>query len=233
MFAARMEQVSLPWLAAKPTNDAVAALPDFAEEAALMGQYCDGDAKAFHRLYALVAPRILAYLVGLTGDRALAEDLLQLSFLKLHRSRATYVRDANPVPWIYAIAHRTFLDELRKRSTTRVRLTADGELPAEPRATLSGGAEDAVAGEDDGPQRISLADLDGLPQNQKEALILTKVHGHTLAEAAMITGSTPGAIKLRAHRAYVTLRERLGQKPPTARHQSSDKRRQRSEKGSA
>ena len=57
--------------------------------------------------------------------------------------------------------------------------------------------------------RISLADLEGLPQNQKEALILTKVHGHSLAEAAMITGSTPGAIKLRAHRAYVTLRARL------------------------
>jgi RNA polymerase sigma-70 factor, ECF subfamily len=182
------------------------------EEATLMGRYCDGDAGAFHRLYALVAPKILAYLVGLTSDRALAEDLLQQTFLKLHQARAVYVRGANPVPWIYTIAHRTCLDELRRRKVARVKLTGDGTLPQEPRATLSGEAEDMQDAAADGSatSRISLADLDGLPQNQREALILTKVHGHSLAEAAMITGSTPGAIKLRAHRAYVTLRARLG-----------------------
>jgi RNA polymerase sigma-70 factor (ECF subfamily) len=179
-----------------------------------MGRYCDGDVKAFHRLYGLLAPKILAYLVGLAGERALAEDLLQQTFMKLHQARPSYVRNANPVPWVYTIAHRTCLDELRRRKSTRVKLTSDGELPSEPRATLAGDAEDAVA-EEAAPARISLADLEGLPQNQKEALILTKVHGHSLAEAAMITGSTPGAIKLRAHRAYVTLRGRLARKKPT------------------
>ena len=177
-----------------------------------MGRYCDGDARAFHTLYTLIAPRILAYLTGLTSDRALAEDLLQQTFLKLHQARASYVRDANPVPWIYTIAHRTCLDELRRRKVARVRLTADGSLPHEPRATLGGAAEDAAPAGDAPAAAISLADLDGLPQNQKEALILTKVHGHSLAEAAMITGTTPGAIKLRAHRAYVTLRARLGRR---------------------
>ena len=103
-----------------------------------MGRYCDGDARAFQRLYALVAPRILAYLIGLIGERALAEDLLQQTFLKLHQSRAVYVRDANPVPWIYTIAHRTCLDELRRRKVARVKLTGDGTLPHEPRATLVG-----------------------------------------------------------------------------------------------
>jgi RNA polymerase sigma-70 factor, ECF subfamily len=190
----------------------VAAAPGEAtEEAGLMGRYCDGDAKAFHRLYALLAPKILAYLVGLVSERALAEDLLQQTFLKLHQARGSYVRDANPVPWIYTIAHRTCLDELRKRKSTRVKLTGDGVLPNEPRATLAGDAEDAAT-EDAAPARISLADLESLPQNQKEALILTKVHGHSLAEAAMITGTTPGAIKLRAHRAYVALRSRLARK---------------------
>jgi RNA polymerase sigma-70 factor, ECF subfamily len=181
-----------------------------------MGRYCDGDARAFQQLYALLAPRILAYLTGLIGERALAEDLLQQTFLKLHQSRAVYVRDANPVPWIYTIAHRTCLDELRRRKSARVRLTGDGTLPNEPRATLAGTAEEAVPPVEEAPAAISLADLDGLPQNQKEALILTKVHGHSLAEAAMITGTTPGAIKLRAHRAYVTLRARLAARAPEA-----------------
>jgi DNA-directed RNA polymerase specialized sigma24 family protein len=41
---------------------------------------------------------------------------------------------------------------------------------------------------------------------------LTKVHGRSIAEAAMITGSSQGAIKQRAHRAYVTLRRLLGER---------------------
>jgi RNA polymerase sigma-70 factor (ECF subfamily) len=188
--------------------------PDFQEEAGLMGRYCDGDGRAFHHLYTLIGPKILAYLVGLTSDRALAADLLQQTFLKLHQARPSYVRGANPVPWIYTIAHRCCLDELRKRKVARVRLTADGELPAGPRATLAGGPEQSASEEDTASTRISLADLDCLPQNQKEALILTKVHGRTLVEAAMITGSTPGAIKQRAHRAYLTLRQRLSGRPP-------------------
>lgn len=176
-----------------------------------MGRYCDGDQQAFFGLYQSLAPRILAYLIGLCGHRATAEDLLQQTFLKVHAHRADYVRGANPVPWIYTIAHRTCLDELRRGQRAQVRLTADGDLPAEPVANITGAA--AVAGTDGfaiddaaGAPRFSLAVLDGLPPNQKEALILTKVHGHSVAQAAMIAGTTPGAIKLRAHRAYVALR---------------------------
>lgn len=180
-----------------------------AEHARLMGRYCDGEPAAFQRLYQLLAPRVLAYLVSLIGDRALAEDLLQQTFLKVHQSRGSYVRDANPVPWIYTIAHRTCLDELRRKKRAPVKLTGDGDLPREPAATITGQAESQVPDDDGASARISLADLDGLPQNQKEALVLTKVHGHSVAQAAMIAGTTPGAIKLRAHRAYVTLRQRM------------------------
>ena len=90
------------------------------------GPYCPGEAAAFHRLYALLAPRISAYLWGLIGDKAAAEDLLQQTFLKVHEARSAYVRGANPIPWIYTIAHRTCLDELRRRKRSRVRLTKDG-----------------------------------------------------------------------------------------------------------
>jgi RNA polymerase sigma-70 factor (ECF subfamily) len=182
-----------------------------------MARYCAGDAAAFQKLYGLLAPRILAYLTGLlSGDRAAAEDMLQLTFLKVHEARDTYVRGANPIPWVYTIAHRTCLDELRKRKRSRVRLTSDGEMRAEPVAELSGAA--VTAGEDVDQEAIAgaLAALEHLPDNQREALLLTKVHGRTHAEAAQITGTTPGAIKLRAHRAYVTLRQLLGKKRPAA-----------------
>jgi RNA polymerase sigma-70 factor, ECF subfamily len=190
------------------------------QEAQLMNRYCDGDADAFRSLYGLLAPRILAYLVALIADRPVAEDLLQQTFLKLHQSRSTYVRNANPVPWVYTIAHRTCLDEIRRRKRAPVKLTADGELPREPRAAITGQAEEQDGRSDAAePGAISLSDLDGLPHNQRQALVLTKVHGHSVAEAALIAGTTAGAIKLRAHRAYVTLRQRAArqaQPPRTA-----------------
>lgn len=187
----------------------------------LMGRYCDGDAAAFHALYALVAGKVLAYLVGLAGDRAAAEDLLQQTFLKLHQARASYVRGANPVPWIYTIAHRTFLDEARRRKRSRTQLTAEGVAPDSVAADLDGVAVQARSDEpgDNAAAQAALAALARLPERQREALLLTKIHGRSLAEAAAITGSTPGAIKLRAHRAYVTLRGWLGRnqdQPPAA-----------------
>jgi len=190
--------------------------PDALEAAEVMARYCRGDAAAFHRLYAMLAPRILAYLTGLLGDRAAAEDALQLTFLKLHEARASYVLGADPIPWLYTIAHRTGLDEIRKRKRSRVRLSKDGDLPAEPAAHITGTAAEAHPDPADraagGAAAGALAALAQLPENQRQALILTKVHGRSIADAAMITGSTPGAIKQRAHRAYVTLRELLGRK---------------------
>ena len=190
--------------------------PEAREAAEVMARYCRGDAAAFHRLYALLAARILAYLTGLLGDRAAAEDMLQLTFLKVHEARSTYVMGANPMPWIYTIAHRTALDEIRKRKRSRVRLSKEGEPAAEPAAHITGVAADAHPDPADRPDPSAaagaLAALAKLPDNQRQALILTKVHGRSVADAAMITGSTPGAIKQRAHRAYVTLRQMLGRK---------------------
>src|SRR5947208_855091 len=85
-----------------------------AEPKELMQRYCDGDASAFRELYALLAPRLLGYLLKMARSRAVADDLLQQTFLKVHRARAAYVRGADPVPWMYAIAHRTFIDEARR-----------------------------------------------------------------------------------------------------------------------
>ncbi len=209
-------------------RDGVAGMdPEALEATAVMGRYCDGEAAAFHRLYGMLAPRVLAYLTGLLGDKAAAEDVLQLAFLKVHEARGAYVRGANPIPWIYTIAHRTCLDEMRKRKRSRVRLTRDGELGAAPAAHITGVAEEAhhAEGERSESAAAAMAALEHLPENQREALLLTKVHGRSVAEAAMITGTTPGAIKLRAHRAYVTLRQMLaGTGKPDQAAQAPSKR---------
>ena len=175
-----------------------------AEAIQLMQRYVDGDAAAFRALYALLAPKLSGYLAKMTRDRAVADDLLQQTFLKVHRARGAWVPGADPTPWIYAIAHRTFLDEARRVSRAVVRVAKDDDLPevAAPPAT-----DDAL---DPERTRAALAALESLPPQQREAVVLTKLDGKSIAEAAAIAGTTPGAMKVRAHRGYVALRKALG-----------------------
>ena len=52
-----------------------------------MQHYCEGDASAFPVLYAIAAPRLFTFMRYLVCDHALAEELLQQTFLKLHQAR--------------------------------------------------------------------------------------------------------------------------------------------------
>ncbi len=76
----------------------------------LMSRYCDGDACAFRELYGRLAPCVYQSLAGLTGNDELARALLEQAFLTFHRSRRAYIRGADPIPWIQAIARQTFID---------------------------------------------------------------------------------------------------------------------------
>lgn len=176
-----------------------------------MARYQDGDANAFRELYALVAPRLLGYLMKMARDKAVAEDLLQQTFLKVHRARGAYVRGADPLPWIYSIAHRTFIDEVRKGKRAVVRV-ADDEVPEVP-AGLDGESADRRDERID-PElaREALDALAQLPEQQREAVVLTKLDGKSVAEAAEIAGTSVGAMKVRAHRGYEALRKLLGGK---------------------
>ena len=179
-----------------------------------MQRYQDGDASAFRELYALVAPRLLGYLTKLTRTRSVAEDLLQQTFLKVHRARGAYVRGADPMPWIYSIAHRTFIDEVRKNKRAIVNVGSDGTVP-EVAAGLDGATVDRRDESRVDPElaKEALDALGALPDAQREAVVLTKLDGKTVAEAAEIAGTTVGAMKVRAHRGYEALRKLLGKKP--------------------
>jgi len=180
-----------------------------AELAEVMARYAGGDARAFDELYAAIAPRLLGYLTGLLTVRAAAEDALQQTFIRVHESRGAYVRGADPRPWIFTIGHRVALDELRRRKRARIRRASEDERPPEPVADLDGTPAGSVEQPDE-RMEVTLAALAQLPELQRSALILTKLEGRSTAEAAQITGTTAGAIKLRAHRAYVTLRRLAG-----------------------
>jgi RNA polymerase sigma-70 factor (ECF subfamily) len=166
----------------------------------LMERYVDGDAAAFDALYQRVSSKLLGYLLRLTRHRERAEDLLQITFTKVHRARDSYLRGAPVLPWFIAIARRTFLDERRAAAVRAEDLSRDGSLP-EPRQEAHGVPNELA----DALEKA----LDSLPEAYREAIVLTKITGLSVAEAAEVLGSTPAAIKLRVHRGYNQLREQL------------------------
>ena len=125
------------------------------------------------------------------------------------------MRGADPVPWIYAIAHRTFIDETRRTRRAVVRVGEAEELPEVP-AGLTGESDDRRDEVRGDPELVTAA-LDALaelPAQQREAVVLTKLDGKSVAEAAEIAGTTVGAMKVRAHRGYEALRRLLGKAAP-------------------
>jgi RNA polymerase sigma-70 factor (ECF subfamily) len=166
----------------------------------LMEQYVAGSASAFDQLYRRTAPQLYGYIVRLTQDRNRADDLLQVTFAKVHRARGSYLRGAPVLPWMLAIARRSFYDERRTAHAKHEQLTRSGTLPeTEPaQADCASDVTEAV-------ERA----LDAMPVHYREAIQLTKVTGLTIKEAAQVLDTSPMAVKLRVHRGYALLRRQL------------------------
>lgn len=172
-----------------------------------MDRYASGDDAAFAEVYDGLAPRLFGYLVKRTRDASLAEDLVQQTLLKIHGARGRFIVGAEVLPWAFAIARRLLVDSVRRGR--REALAPDGDEGD------AAGPVDPAAGADDLVQAKQLADelgreLARLPEAQRVAFELVKGEGMSLAEAAQVLGTTVGAVKLRAHRAYEALRRAFG-----------------------
>jgi RNA polymerase sigma-70 factor, ECF subfamily len=189
---------------AKKEGEPAPAGPDQAERelCALMEGYLDGRLEAFDGLYAALSGRLRGYLLSQCRDPALADDLLQDTFLQVHRSRRTYEPGRPVTPWIFAIARHVFL--MKRRSTGR-RLRFEERLAAE---TVSGDVprDDVKAlAERDEMRRA----LDQVPADQREALLLHHVQGWSFAEIAARLGIRVNAAKTRAFRGMKKMKGHL------------------------
>jgi RNA polymerase sigma-70 factor (ECF subfamily) len=163
-----------------------------------MQRYQQGDPEAPGELIATLSPALLRFFRSQAASREHADDLLQDTWLRIHRVRHTY-RPGEPVlPWIYAIARRVRIDGYRRSRRINAHESMMAILPecpsqAEPRNPLP-------------PFEALVAEL---PDAQREVVTMLKVGGLTLEEVARATSSTVGAVKQRAHRAYEQLRKLL------------------------
>lgn len=166
-----------------------------------MDAFAEGDAMAFETLYDELAPRLYAYVRRLTRVDAAAEDIVQQCFLNIHQARSRFVRGSQVEPWAFAIARRLVIDWARIQGRT-----------------WDAGALDDTFGNSQGPEVIAhqsdflialRSELELVPEKLREAFLLVRVEGFSLAEAAELLGTTAVAVKLRAHRAGVLLRSSL------------------------
>jgi RNA polymerase sigma-70 factor (ECF subfamily) len=165
----------------------------------LMELYQEGDLAAATTLIHRLSPQLHRFFVVQLASRAEADDLLQETWLRIHKARNTY-RSGEPVlPWLYAIARHIRVDHYRKERRTGARhrrLEDAPELAARP-PEPSG----------DTPELAAILAL--LPDSQREVLEMMKVAGMSLEEVARATSSSVGSVKQKAHRAYENLRKRL------------------------
>ncbi|HTW78875.1 MAG TPA: RNA polymerase sigma factor [Terracidiphilus sp.] len=165
----------------------------------LMAQYQEGDFNAATVLIAQLSPQLHRFFIAQLASRADADDLLQETWLRIHKVRHTY-RPSEPVlPWFYAIARRVRVDHYRKSSRTTARQQALEEMSkiAAPVAAESGQLDNLVAL------------LAPLSEGEREVIEMLKVEGMSLEEAARATSSTVGSVKQKAYRAYKKLRETM------------------------
>jgi RNA polymerase sigma-70 factor (ECF subfamily) len=175
-------------------------------EESLMAAYAGGDRQAFARLFARVAPRLHAFFQRAFKDEGVADELMQTTFLKLHRARTTYHPELPFSPWLFTIAVHVRRDEWRRRFRLSEDANEDAIAAADQRASVDQAIADATAEDRFADLRAALSEL---PEIQRVVLQFHQYEGMTYVEIAAVLDTSAGAVRQHAFRAYEALRKRL------------------------
>lgn len=179
------------------------APPD--DDANLLARIATGERAALGELYARHGASLLGYLLSLTADQGLAEEVLQDTLVAVWRSAARFGGKSTVRTWLIGVARRQAHNALRRRGlplAEAATLDALAERPA-PDPT----PEDAVLADAD---RAALADaIRRLPTAQREVLALVFGQDLSYQEAADAMGIPVGTVRSRLHHAKRALRTLL------------------------
>lgn len=169
-----------------------------------MQAYVEGDARAFQRLFDSLSPALRAFFRRSVRDAAVADDLVQTTFLKMHGARRRWRRGERLRPWVFAIAAHVRGDWLRGHGRRATEALDEETLAADASSDPS-----AALRERERSARVHAA-LESLTAEQRVVVRLHRFEGLGFAQIGAALGITEGAAKLRAFRAYAELRKRLG-----------------------
>ena len=166
-----------------------------------------GDPEAFEQLITPLEQLIWRICWHYTGNRESAEDCGQETMIRIWRSLDSYRGDCALESWVYRIAANCCMDYLRKKkrdkSVSMEPMQEQGFDPADP----SPGTEEQVVAADEQKRLREAITL--LPEDQREALIMTQLEKVPYEETAKLLGVSEGTIKSRVNRAKARLKEIL------------------------
>lgn len=161
------------------------------------------DLDAFEAFFERYRALIFRTAYGLTGDRQVAEEILQDTFLRAHRHRHSLRTDVSPVPWLHRVALNLCYSRLGRR-----------KLPVEPIGDTSQQIRDGSLGPADRVEREELrrsihASIAALPAKHQSVVVLYYLNGMSLQETSAALGIALGTVKSRLHYALAGLRDHL------------------------
>ena len=165
---------------------------------ALMLASLDGDATAYRRLLEGLRSRLDRYFgQRLRSDPANVEDLVQETLVAIHAKRATFDRAQPVTAWAYAIARYKLIDHYRRSGARTFVPIEDGDAFAADDHAAADARHDVAYG------------LDGLPRHARDLVVSVKMRDEPVADVALRTGMSQGAVKVAVHRAFQKLKVRL------------------------
>jgi RNA polymerase sigma-70 factor (ECF subfamily) len=166
------------------------------------------DPDLLDRLIEQYQHRLLRYLTYLSGNRELAEDLFQETWIRVLERGHQYDGRHEFSTWLYAVARNLTLDYLRKKRP----LSLDGLMEDEEHAPLEPADTRPMAWEvmqqQEQAERVNAA-LVGIPVEYRETVMLRFQEGLALDEIATVTGAPLGTVKSRLYRGLNMLMSRL------------------------
>lgn len=164
----------------------------------LMQAYIGGEVDAFSELFERYGPMLLRIMRRQLRDDD-AQELVQQTFLQMHRARNDFDMSRKLRPWLMTIAYNLKRELFRRRGRK-----PESALEVEPEAEDRG---DIVERKSEAARlRRALATL---PEGQREVIEMHWFEELSFPEVAEILGLTTSAVKVRAHRGYKALRATL------------------------
>jgi RNA polymerase sigma-70 factor (ECF subfamily) len=167
----------------------------------LIGEVASGNKSAFARLYGLTHAKLLGVALRILRDRALAEDVLQESYVKVWRHAASYDPSiASPMTWMATIVRHGAIDALRKRQLEA--LGSEEEM-----ATVASADPDPV--EEMHLARLrpkALAAFAKLPEEKRRLIMLAYLRDRSRQELSQRFGVPANTVKTHLRRALLELR---------------------------
>ena len=155
-----------------------------------------GDEGAFDTLYRRHVRGLLGFFWRATGSRTAGEELVQETFLKIHRYKASYEPRAAFRTYLFTVARSILQDNWRRLQKRR----AERSIERAPEQVAQSGDPERVAASRETLREVERA-VTQLPENQRTALLLVRYEGLSYEEAAATMGVTIVALKSLLNRA--------------------------------